>query len=201
MKQMHDACRFYSFLLVLLIITTIDLQAQDRKQDNPQDGHFTGSLSAGPNYYFNNIVTFGNYVKPVNYCFFGRIMWNSRYLVSLGIETGYNRFYRVDGFEKDAIKATLTAIPLHLVIGMRIRKVFYTHFSFGPSLLLNSAYSTSMDNRLKNKVLSLADGSVCIGYRKRLTKDFTIGAELKFNFSTKAQDLSLALPIVFSYDF
>jgi hypothetical protein len=201
MKKRYAAFRFHCFYIVVMIFVANCLHAQDRKQDNPQDGHFTGSLSGGPNYYFNNIVTFGNYVKPVNYCFFGKIMWNSRYLVSLGIETGYNRFYRVDGFEKDAIKATLTAIPLHLVIGMRVKKVFYAHFSFGPSLLLNSAYSTSLENRINNKVLSLADGSVCVGYRKRLTKDFTIGAELKFSFSTKAEDLSLALPIVFSYDF
>jgi hypothetical protein len=173
------------------------MHAQDNKQDNPQDGHFTGSISAGPDYYFNNIKTFGEYVKSVNYSFFGRIMWNSRYLVSLGIETGYNRFYSVSGF--DAIKASLAAIPVHLVIGMRVTKSFYTSFSFGPSLLINVA--SMAENRIFNKVLSLADGSACIGYRKRLGKDFTLGVELKFNFSTKGADMNLALPVVLSYDF
>lgn len=189
--------KFYSFLFVLSISISYQLHGQDNKQDNPQDGHFTGSISAGPNYYFNNVKTFGEYVKPVNYSFFGRIMWNSRYLVSLGVETGYNRFYTVSGF--DAIEASLATIPVHLVIGMRVTKSFYTSFSFGPSLLINVA--SMAENRIFNKVFSLADGSACIGYRKRLGKDFTIGAELKFNFSTKAADMNLALPVVLSYDF
>jgi hypothetical protein len=128
-------------------------------------------------------------------------MWNSRYLVSLGIETGYNKFYRVTGLENEALKATLGAIPMHLVLGMRITKSFYAHFSFGPSLLLNAASVETVGNRFLNKVISFADGSVCFGYRKRLGKDFTLGAELKFNFSTKAADMNLALPIVLSYDF
>lgn len=199
MKHLRFIPQFYSILFVLFILAPCMLQAQDLKQDNPQDGHFTGSISAGPNYYFNNIKTFGEYVKPVNYGFFGRIMWNSRYLVSLGVETGYNKFYRVSGF--DAVKASLAAIPIHLVIGMRVTKSFYTSFSFGPSLLLNAASIETVDNRMFNKVLSLADGSVCVGYRKRLGKDFTLGAELKFNFSTKAADMNLALPVVLSYDF
>jgi len=177
------------------------LYAQDDKQDNPQDGHFIGSLSSGPDYYFNNIKTFTEYVRPVNYSIFARIMWNSRYLVSLGIETGYNKFYRVDGFDDDALRASLAAIPLHLVLGMRVTKAFYANFSFGPSLLLNAASIEGWKSRFVNKVLSYADGSVCIGYRKRLARDLSIGAELKFYFSTKATDMNLALPVVISYDF
>lgn len=189
--------KFYYILLLLLLPVSYTLRAQD----NPQDGHFTGSLSAGPNYYFNNIKTFGEYVKPFNYSFFGRIMWNSRYLVSLGIECGYNKFYRVNGFDNDEIRASLVAIPVHLVIAMRVTKSFYANFSFGPSLLLNSGSIGTVDNSFHNKVLSLADGSASVGYRKRLGKDFTLGAELKFNFSTKATDMNLSLPIVLSYDF
>ncbi len=187
----------YTLLLLLLTAIRYPLCAQD----NPQDGHFTGALMAGPNYYYNNIKTFGEYVKPVNFSVFGRIMWNSRYLVSLGIETGYNKFYRVVDADKATIDATLVAIPLHLAIGMRVTKSLYANFSFGPSLLLNSVSSKALESSIRNKVWSLADGSVCFGYRKRLTRDFTLGAELKFNFSTKASDLNWTLPIVFSYDF
>jgi|GEM_PF-1017246 len=170
-------------------------------QEQAQGGHFAGFVAAGPNYYFNNIKTFGDYVRPLNYIFSGKIMWNSRYLVSLGMETGYNRFYRVSGFENDAIRASLAAIPLHLVIGMRITPSFYTHFSFGPSLLLNTASSGTAGNRFTNKVLSLADGSLCLGYRRRLNRRFALGAELKFSFSTKATDMNLALPLSLSYNF
>ncbi|WP_118951579.1 hypothetical protein [Taibaiella helva] len=193
----------YRTLLFLLLpaLYPVVLPAQNNSKDYPLDAHFTGSLSAGPNFYFNNIKTFGDHVKPFNYSFFGRIMWNSRYLVSLGIETGYNKFYRVNGYENDAIRASLAAIPLHLVIGMRITKSVYTHFSFGPSLLLNAASSETLENHVLNKVFSLADGSFCVGYRRHLKKGLNLGLELKLNFSTKATDLNLALPVVLSYDF
>lgn len=204
MQHLSSISKCYLVLFLLWFTMQDRLHAQenlDHKQDNPRDGHFTGSLMGGPAYYFNNIKTFGDYVKPLNYGFFGRIMWNSRYLVSLGVETGYNKFYRVNGFENDAIRISLAAIPVHLVIGMRFAKSFYAHFSFGPSLLLNAASGETVESSFHNKVLSYADGSVYLGYRKRLSKDFTIGAELKFNFSTKAADMNLALPLVISYDF
>ncbi len=188
-------------LLLLLILAFSQSYAQDPFPAEPRGAHFTGSIAAGPNYYFNNIKTFGDHVRPFNYGFFGKIMWNSPYLVSLGLETGYNKFYRVNGFENNAIRASLAAIPVHLVIGMRLSPSFYTHFSFGPSLLLNVASSERLDNRFTNKVMSLADGSLCFGYRRRLNKSFTLGAELKFSFSTKATDMNLALPIVLSYNF
>lgn len=196
MKHLRFLWKWFGVLAFLALVPG-GVQAQS----NPQDGHFTGSLSGGPNYYRNNIKTFGEYVRPFNYSIFGRIMWNSRYLVSLGIETGYNKFYRVDGVENDEIRAALTAVPLHLVISMRMIRSFYANFSFGPSLLLNTASIRSMDQRIVNKAISFADGSLSVGYRKRLTRDFTLGAELKFNFSTKAADINFAFPIVISYDF
>ncbi|WP_118973263.1 hypothetical protein [Taibaiella koreensis] len=193
---------YYKLMLLLLLAGTAPwVQAQPGDQHRPREAHFTGSISAGPNFYFNNIKTFGDHVKPFNYSFFGRIIWHSRYRVSLGIETGYNKFYRVNGYENDAIRASLAAIPMHLVIGMRLTKSVYTLFSFGPSLLLNAASSETLENHVLNKVLSLADGSFCVGYQRRIGRDFTLGAELKLSFSTKATDLNLALPVVLSYDF
>jgi hypothetical protein len=169
-------------------------------QDSTRNARFTGTLAAGPNYYYNNIKTFGAYVRPFNFSIFGKIMWHSKYMVSLGVETGYNKFYNVKGNDQDPIRASLAAIPLHLVIGMNIRSL-YAHFSFGPSLLLNSASSIAPGNSAHNKVWSLADGSLSAGYRKRLNTHFIIGAALKFNFSSKASDINWALPVSISYDF
>lgn len=166
---------------------------------NAQTNHFSAAISGGPNFYFNNIKTFKDNVRPFNYSFFARVMWNSKYAVSLGLETGYNRYYRVNGFSDANIRSSLTAIPFHLVIGMRVTKAFYTNLSFGPSLLLNAA-RTSTD-AVNNKVFSFADGSLAVGYKRKLNEKFNIGAELKFNFSTKAEDLNITLPIVLSYRF
>jgi len=179
--------------ILLLLIASFNAHAQ-----KPYPTHrFTASVSGGPNYYFNNIRTFKDGVKPLNYSFFARIMWDSRYAVALGVETGYNKYYRAEDNNTENIKATLAAIPFHLVIGMRLPKGFYTNFSFGPSMLLNTAEAGG--NRVNNRILSFADGSLSAGYKRKLNKKFTFGAELKFNFSTKAEDMNIAVPVILSY--
>ncbi|KAA5535086.1 hypothetical protein F0919_10875 [Taibaiella lutea] len=179
------------YILILLLLTAFfNLNAQ-------QTHRFTASVSGGPNYYFNNIRTFRDGVKPLNYSFFARIMWDSKYLVALGVEIGYNKYYRAEDDKAENIKATLAAIPFHLVIGMRLTKGFYTNFSFGPSILFNRAQAG--DNMVNNRILSFADGSLAVGYKRILNKKFSFGAELKFNFSTKAEDMNIAVPIILSY--
>jgi hypothetical protein len=124
-------------------------------------------------------------------------MWDSRFAVALGVETGYNKYYRAEDNKSENIKATLAAIPFHLVIGMRLPKGFYTNFSFGPSMFINTAQAG--DNRVNNRILSFADGSLSVGYKRILNKKFSFGGELKFNFSTKGEDMNIALPIILSY--
>jgi hypothetical protein len=189
--------RIIALSLLLLLLNCPGSVAQKNKRY----AHFTGALSAGPNWYYNNMRIFRDHVRPLNYSAYGSIMWNSGYRVSLGIETGYNQFYRVGGVRNDSIKASLAAIPIQLVIGMRLSESFYVHFSFGPSLLLNRASILTVDHSMLNTVFSFADGSFALGYRKRLNNRFKLGLALKFNFSTKATDMNLALPVLLSYEF
>jgi hypothetical protein len=180
------------YLLLFLLAASYNVM-------DAQTHRFTASVSGGPGYYFNNIRTFKDAVKPLNYGFFARIMWDSKYLVALGIETGYNKYYRAEDNRVEHIEASLAAIPFHLVIGMRLTKGFYTNFSFGPSLLINTAEAGN--NMVTNGVLSFADGSLSAGYKRKLNEKFSFGAELKFNFSTKAEDMNIVLPVILSYRF
>lgn len=185
----------YTALFLLIAFSINAGYAQDRDSKR-----FTGYLSAGPNYYFNNIKTFHDNVKPVNYSFFARMMWQSGYDISLGIETGYNKFYRVSGFTNDESgKITLAAIPLHLVVGMKLKKHFYSALSFGSTILINAASDET--GIIRSTVFSFADGSLAFGYKKEIGQHFNLGAEIKLNFSTKSADLNLAVPIVLSYNF
>jgi len=163
-----------------------------------QHNYFCASVSGGPGYYFNNMRQFKEDIAPVNYGFFARVFWNSKYAVMLGLETGYNKYYRVTVNDVQ-LKASMAAVPFHLLIGMKLSRSFYTNFTFGPALLLNTA--AIKNERVNNRVWSYADGSLSVGYRHRLSPRFSVGAEAKFNFSTKAEDMNLVFPVAITYQF
>lgn len=179
-----------SHILFILLISFCSANAQKKS--------YSLYASVGPNYYINNIVTFGSNVRPLNYGAFGRLMWNSNYAISLGVETGYNQFYRVNN-EKSTAEVTLVAVPVHLVVSMKLTDKFYTSFAFGPSFLTN--YAKTQNNEITNNLTSLADGSLSFGYRKQLKRHLSLGAELRCNFSSKNEDINLGVPLVIGYKF
>ncbi len=154
----------------------------------------------GPNYYFNNLVLAKNKVNELNYSFVGRIMWEPGNLLSLGFETGYNRFYSVDLSTSNNGTAHIVnaAIPIQLVISMKFLRSYYANFTMGQSMLLNRV-GTSNYGRYDANVVSLGDFGAAIGYRKAWKPRFTIGGELKGYYSSKLDDKNIALVFVVGY--
>lgn len=161
---------------------------------------FSLQLSAGPNYYFNNLVLFHDNVKPLNYSAYTQVLWNTQYRLSFGLEAGYIRLYRVGdlGFDPSA-GADMTAVPIHMVIKMRIYSHFYGQGSFGPSFLTNNLYSAQLNQ--KNSAVSIADMSLGVGYRHPINERFYIGGECRFFYSSKSEDRNLALPFFIGLNF
>lgn len=183
------------YLHVLLFIL-LSFLAKAQESHNP----FTVRVSAGPNYYFNNLVLFKENVKPLNYSIYAKFLWNSRYRLSFGIETGIIRLYRIGdiGFDPEA-GSSITAIPIHLAIQMRVYDHFYLSGSFGPTLLRNRSTTSKAEN--VTGTTSIADVSLGLGYKHQLGKNTHIGAELKYFYSSKAEDRNIALPIFFEVNF
>jgi hypothetical protein len=169
---------------------------------NSQEGHnpFTLRLSIGPNYYFNNLELFNENVRPVNYSTYVKFLWNTRYRLSFGIETGVVRLYRIEDvpFDKEA-GSSITAIPIHLAMQMRIYSHFFLSGSFGPTILRNRTTSSKSENI--TGTTSIADLSLGVGYKHQLGKNTHIGAELKYFYSSKAEDRNLAIPLFFEVNF
>jgi hypothetical protein len=120
-------------VLTAVLLCFVSLQAS-AQMDSTMKHRFTVYGGFGPNYYFNNLVIAKNSVNEFNYSFVGRIMWEPEHRLSVGIETGYYRLYTVNFNGPQHSKVVNSAVPIQVVIGMRIHKVFYTNLSMGLSI-------------------------------------------------------------------
>lgn len=161
---------------------------------------FSFQLAAGPNYYFNNLEIFKENLEPINYSIYSKLMWNTRYRLSFGIESGYIKLYRLNDFATGInSEITMTAIPIHAAIEMKLSSKIYATFSFGPSFFRNNIISNKGEQ--STHTFSTADISFGLGYRHTFKNHLFLGAESKFYYSSKSEDRNLALPIFVGINF
>ena len=155
----------------------------------------------GPNYYINNLVLSKDLVRPFNYSFVGRFMWEPEHFLSLGLESGYYMLYQLTATQDQTTwHISNAAVPIQLVVSMKFLKSFYFNFSFGRSLLLNKV-STSNIGSFDATSFSLADFTETLGYKIKLKHRFSIGAEAKFYYASRLEDKNFALVFVGGYNF
>jgi len=174
--------------------------AQTTKPTKPKKSKFAFYAGFGPNYYFNNLQLGKQYVNDFNYSFAGRVMWEPEHLLSIGIESGYYRLYTFNTPQPTQVHISNSAIPLQIILSMKISPTFYVNFSMGQSVLLNHIHTENMGD-LNSSGFSVADFSGAIGYRHKLNNRFSIGTEAKYYYSSGFVDRNVALLFVGGYHF
>lgn len=181
-----------------IMIASISLHAQDLSQSaKPKKHRFSIYAGMGPNFYFNNLEVSKQYVREFNFAFVTRFMWEPGHNLSLGLETGYNGLYSIK--ENPTVvslaKISNAAIPLQLVISMKFFQDFYGSFTMGQSILLNKVYTKTpvSEQGYTATNLSLGDFGLAAGYKKSISRNVYLGAELKGFYSSKLNDKNLGL--------
>ena len=177
--------------------------AQTNSTTSPKNHKFTFYLGVGPNYYFNNLVLAKDKVKELSYSFVGRIMWEPKHNLSLGIESGYNRFYSVDGELSGSgghVHIVNAAIPIRIVVSMKFFQNYYASFNMGQSILKNNV-STSNAGTFNASNVSLGDFGLDIGYKRLVSDRFYLGSEIKGTYSAKLEDKNIALVFLGGFRF
>jgi hypothetical protein len=190
------------YLIILFCFFSLNLIAQKDNQVQSKKHRFSIYGGAGPNYYFNNLVTARKDVQPWNYSLVARIMWEPEHFIGLGFESGYYQLYKVNYTETSMSPAQVTniAIPIQLVVSMKFLKNYYADLSVGQTSLLNKLSNTNMGD-VKATSWSLADFGVTLGYKYHIGERLSLGAETKFFYSTKNNDSNLALVVVAAFNF
>ena len=185
-----------------LVFLSTALAAQTNSHtDSPGKSQNNFGLYAGfgPNYYFNNLVLAKQFVNEFNYSISASIMWEPEHRLSLGLETGFYRLYTVRISDPD-INITNDAIPISLVVCMRILRNIYFKFASGQTILLNKVTSSDF-GKIKASTVSLGDFSGSLEYRKQLNDRFSLGSEMKFYYASKLDDKNIAFIFLLGYHF
>ena len=194
----HRAIRnLFTVAIIGMTATMAAAQSTDGQQKQHRWVVYGG---IGPNIYFNNLEIAADRVKPLNYSFVARLMWEPEYFLRLGVETGYNQLYTMSGSHPVTgdVRIVNSIVPLQGVISMRFSEHFYGNFNLGFGILYNNVSTTNLGN-FDASVMSLGDFAAAVGYRRDMSERFTLGAELRGYYSGKLQDRNLALVFMAGY--
>ena len=184
------------------LMTSLMVMAQvtdTARQPVSRLSHFTLAIGVGWSHYFANmdLVPARNVQKE----FIGtsmRFMWEPEYRLSLGLETGFYRIYRVDSTlsAEYTMDSRMYVVPLLLVIRMRIVDNFY--FSVAPGLAFQFSQISGIGDKVQSHMLSLSNFEACASYLYPLSKHMVLGGEARVFYIGKTNDYIMSLNAVFA---
>jgi hypothetical protein len=192
----NGTMKSFSIPIVMLIcLFSVNAMAQSGDSAHHKRHKFALYAGAGPNYYFNNLQLAKSYASVYNYSIVGRIMWEPEHFLSLGLETGYYRLYTMKSADSNDIHIANSAVPIQIVVSMKFLHNFYFNASLGQSLLMNDVHSSKYGN-FDAKSFSPGDFTATLGSKIQVNDRFSIGAETKFFYSSRANDCNLAFVFI-----
>jgi hypothetical protein len=175
-----------NIILALVLVTlSLTVSAQQKDSVRVRLNHYTLTFGTGWTHYINNLENFDNNIRKDFVGFAGKFYWEPEYRLSLGLETGYYRMFKVSGHLDDntAIDVTRTVVPLLLLARMRIVDNVYLGAGLGMAIITNK--SEGGGQKIITKTTSLANFELSGAYIYPMSKHWLVGGEVKaFHFAT-----------------
>lgn len=126
-------------------------------------------------------------------------MWEPRYRISLGFETGFIRIYQWESPKTKLEKISLYTIPFNSVISMQLYKSWYSSLAFGSSLLLNQVTGkTESEMASQFTVVNIYAET---GIKLKMGAHWTFVPAMTYIFISKTEDRSFLFQTKFGYTF
>lgn len=168
-------------------------------RDTTPRSHYTLAIGVGWSHYFANmdLVPARNVKKEFIGASF-RFMWEPEYRLSLGLETGLYRIFRVDSVlsSEYTLNAKMYVVPLLLVIRMRIVDNFY--LSVAPGLAIQFSQINGIGDKISSTQFSLSNVEGCASYLYPLNKHLIVGGEARLFHFGKTNDYIMSINAVFA---
>lgn len=150
--------------------------------------HYSLTIGVGWTHYINTLVIGKEdaYTNSAGVSF--KFFWEPEHRLSLGLETGFYRLYKVKSKTYTDIpgQVTMSAVPLLLTVRMRIVDRFYLSAGAGLAMMFNKV--TGIGNKINSNVLSLSNYQFSGSYIYPLKKYLLVGGEFKVLNFGKAND-------------
>ena len=184
-------------LIAVIVISSVMLSQQNEKTYS-----ISTELGVGYSRYFTTM----DYDELNQNGFSGtvKVMWNPEHLLSIGLETGYQKLYSLDVSDYDTefgntnVSASMYAVPIFIVFAMQVLPNTKLTAGSGVYLLYNSGEAFGDELNSNQTSIGIHTG---ISYTYPISGSMAIGGELLYSYFSKLQDQTLAIQFLFVYDF
>ena len=166
--------------------------AADKDSTKVSLNRYSLSIGAGWTHYINTLEIGKDFAKTNSAGIALKFYWEPEHRLSLGLETGFYRLYKLKGETTGQI--TMSALPLLLNIRMRIVDNFYLSAGAGLAIMFNKI--TGLDKDLTNQILSLSNYQFSGSYLYPVNKHWNFGGEFKVMTYGKSADWMYTLQAV-----
>ena len=185
-------------IVIAFVMVLFSLAVFSQQQDSVKVrlNHYSLTFGTGWTHYFNNLENGDQDIRKnfagISFKFF----WEPEHLVSLGLETGYYKLfkvtYQVNG--DTSVQVDRSVIPLLLLVRMRIIDNIYLGAGVGMAIINNKASGAHQE--IVTKTTSLSNFEVSGSYIYPLSKHWRVGGELKVFSFGNLNDLMYSIQAV-----
>ena len=180
--------------LLVLIMYSGPVSAQDSLPQTHRN-HYSLAVGLGFSHYFNTLQIAKDFANPNSGTVSFRFFWEPEHLLSLGLETGYFRLFKVEKqiSSESTSTATMDIVPLFLLVRMRVVDYFYVTAGMGLAMMINKV---SLDRDINSTFFSLSNFKFGASYLHPVGKKFFAGVELETDNIGKTNDWTFAAQFV-----
>ncbi|MEI6434260.1 MAG: hypothetical protein WCP32_05395 [Bacteroidota bacterium] len=175
------------FFALLILSIAPSLFSQEKNSFTEKRNHYSLAVGVGWAHYINSLEI-GHDEATINSAGISfRFFWEPEHRLSLGLETGFYRLFKVKSktYTDFTGQATMSAIPLLLTVRMRVIDHFYLSTGAGLAVMFNKV--KGIDNKIYSTLISYSNYQFSVSYIYPLAKHIQVGGEFKFlNFGKTA---------------
>jgi hypothetical protein len=177
----------FPVLAILLFSTTLYSQKKDSIRVKSLN-HYSLAVGMGWTHYINTLEIGADQASTNSAGVSLKFFWEPEHRLSLGLESGFYRLYKVKATNElgQSGQATMSAIPLLLVVRMRIVNYFYLSAGAGLAVMFNKV--KGVDTQINSTILSLSNYQFSASYIYPVSKHWGFGGEFKVINYGKSSD-------------
>ncbi len=176
------------FIIGLLVVfPALAVFSQKHDSLNVKLNHYSLAIGLGWVHYINTLEIGADNATINSPGLSMRFFWEPEHRLSLGLETGFYRLFKVKSKTYTDItgQATMSAIPLLLAVRMRVVDRFYLSVGAGLAAMFNKV--SGIDKTISSTIVSYSNYQFSASYIYPLSKSWQIGGEFKvLNFGKTA---------------
>ncbi len=187
-------------IVILILVFFMGIAVYSQKNDSlkVKRNHYSLTVGAGWSHYINSLEIGKDDARINSLGVSLKFFWEPEYRLSLGLETGFYRLYKVSSKSYTDVsgQASMSAIPFLLTVRMRVVDHLYLTAGAGLAMMFNKV--SGIDQSVNSTIWSLSNYQFSASYIYPVSKFWGVGGEFKVLNFGKADDWIYSIQAVCS---